>query len=175
MSVSYKCYQQGHKKSECPELTGKKEGVDSKIETPKSKARSFHITVAEAKMEPDVVTGTFTVNSIPTRILFDTGENKSFVSHRFIQHLSFTLTKLLMPMEVKVGKSFIVCDMCRDCKLNVDGEDYLVDLIPMSMGEIPSSGWDGLVVSLPRQSDMLPKGDTIHISKWKVGKKVATS
>ncbi|XP_021979185.1 uncharacterized protein LOC110875297 [Helianthus annuus] len=42
-----------------------------------------------------------------------------------------------MPLEVEVGdnKSFIVCDICRSCKLNIDDEEYLIDLIPMSMGE----------------------------------------
>ncbi|XP_035838001.1 uncharacterized protein LOC118479413 [Helianthus annuus] len=56
VTVCYKCYQPGHKKSECPELVGKKESTDSRDETPKAKARSFQITAAEAKMEPDVVT-----------------------------------------------------------------------------------------------------------------------
>ncbi|XP_022014412.1 uncharacterized protein LOC110913902 [Helianthus annuus] len=37
-SPSYKCYQLGHKKSECPELVGKKDGKDSHTETPKAKA-----------------------------------------------------------------------------------------------------------------------------------------
>ncbi|KAJ0455956.1 putative nucleotidyltransferase, Ribonuclease H [Helianthus annuus] len=137
VTVCYKCYQPGHKKSECPELVGKKESTDSRDETPKAKARSFQITAAEAKMEPDVVTGIFTINSILARVLFDTGANKSFVSHRFIQNPMFTLTKLPMPMEVEVGnnKSFLVCDVCRECKLNIDGEEYSIDLIPMSMGE----------------------------------------
>ncbi|MFS8021878.1 putative transcription factor interactor and regulator CCHC(Zn) family [Helianthus anomalus] len=137
VSVCYKCYNPGHKKSECPELIGDNETTDTKIEAPRSKARSFHITAAEAKVEPDVVLGTFVVNSIPARTLFDTGANRSFVSHRFIQHPTFTLTKLHVPLEVEIcnNKSFIVCDMCRDCKLSIDDEEYFVDLIPMSMGE----------------------------------------
>ncbi|XP_035829960.1 uncharacterized protein LOC118479514 [Helianthus annuus] len=59
VTVCYKCYQPGHKKSECPELMGKKESADSRDETPKAKARSFQITAAEEKMEPDVVTDSF--------------------------------------------------------------------------------------------------------------------
>ncbi|XP_022018951.1 uncharacterized protein LOC110918983 [Helianthus annuus] len=137
VSVCYKCYKLGHKRFECPELVGKKETLDTKTEVPKSKARSFHITAAKAKVKPNVVSSTFIINSIIARILFHTGANRSFVSHRFIRHPTFTLTKLPMPLEVGIGnnKSFIICVMCRDCKLNVDGEDYLVDLIPMLMGE----------------------------------------
>ncbi|XP_021996393.1 uncharacterized protein LOC110893604 [Helianthus annuus] len=94
VSVCYKCYQPGHKKSECPELVGKRDTKESPTEAPKAKARSFQLTAAEAKTEPDVVS------------------------------------------EVEIGdnKSFIVCDICRSCKLNIDDEEYLIDLIPMSMG-----------------------------------------
>ncbi|XP_022003883.1 uncharacterized protein LOC110901360 [Helianthus annuus] len=93
--VCYKCYQPGHKKSECPELVGKRDTKESPTEAPKAKARSFQLTAAEAKTEPHVVS------------------------------------------EVEIGdnKSFIVCDICRGCKLNIDNEEYLINLIPMSMGQ----------------------------------------
>ncbi|XP_022040417.1 uncharacterized protein LOC110942964 [Helianthus annuus] len=55
VSVCYKCYQPGHKKSECPELIGKKDDKNTHTETPKAKARSFQLTAAKAKTEPDVV------------------------------------------------------------------------------------------------------------------------
>ncbi|XP_021991881.1 uncharacterized protein LOC110888675 [Helianthus annuus] len=57
VSVCYKCYQPGHKKSECPELVEKRDTKKSPIEAPKAKARSFQLTAAEAKTEPDVVSG----------------------------------------------------------------------------------------------------------------------
>ncbi|XP_021991628.1 uncharacterized protein LOC110888410 [Helianthus annuus] len=137
VSVCYKFYKLGHKKSECPELVRTKDTTDAKPDAQKAKARSFHMTAAEAKTKPDVVSGIFLVNSIPARILFDTGANRSFISHRFIQHPTFTLTKLPIPLEVEIGdnKSFIVCDMCWNYKLSIDDEEYFVDLIPMSMGE----------------------------------------
>ncbi|XP_022032519.1 uncharacterized protein LOC110933613 [Helianthus annuus] len=104
VSVCYKCYQPGHKKSECPELVGKKDGKDSQAETLKAKPRSFQLTAVEAKKEPDVVS------------------------------------------EVEIGdnKSFIVCDVCRDCKMSIDGEEYSIDLILMSMGDQIVVGMDWL-------------------------------
>ncbi|XP_022004218.1 uncharacterized protein LOC110901733 [Helianthus annuus] len=57
VSVCYKCYQPGHKKSECPELVGKRDTKESPAEAPKAKAMSFQLTAAEAKTEPDVVSG----------------------------------------------------------------------------------------------------------------------
>ncbi|MFS7909776.1 putative transcription factor interactor and regulator CCHC(Zn) family [Helianthus anomalus] len=137
VSVCYKHYQPGHKKSECPELVGKRDTKESPTEAPKAKARSFQLTAAEAKIEPDVVSGIFTINSTPARVLFDMDANKSFISHGFIRHPSFVLTKLSVPLEVEIGdnKSFIVCDICRGCKLSIDDEEYSIHLIPMSMGE----------------------------------------
>ncbi|XP_035832044.1 uncharacterized protein LOC118481056 [Helianthus annuus] len=55
VSVCYKCYQPGHKKSECPELSGKREDKSAHTEAPKAKARSFQLTAVEAKTELDVV------------------------------------------------------------------------------------------------------------------------
>ncbi|XP_022014202.1 uncharacterized protein LOC110913686 [Helianthus annuus] len=56
-SLSCKICGKGHKRSECPELVGKKDGQDLKGEAPKAKARSFQLTAAEAKVEPEVVSG----------------------------------------------------------------------------------------------------------------------
>ncbi|XP_022042268.1 uncharacterized protein LOC110944932 [Helianthus annuus] len=55
VSVCYKCYQPGHKKSECPNLIEKRDVKESPAEAPKAKARSFQLTAAEAKTEPNVV------------------------------------------------------------------------------------------------------------------------
>ncbi|XP_022007460.1 uncharacterized protein LOC110906663 [Helianthus annuus] len=41
VSVCYKCYQPGYKKSECPELVGKKDDKSTHTGAPKAKARSF--------------------------------------------------------------------------------------------------------------------------------------
>ncbi|MFS7909790.1 putative transcription factor interactor and regulator CCHC(Zn) family [Helianthus anomalus] len=63
VSVCYKHYQPGHKKSECPELVGKRDTKESPTEAPKAKARSFQLTAAEAKIEPDVVSGSTMKNT----------------------------------------------------------------------------------------------------------------
>ncbi|XP_022026084.1 uncharacterized protein LOC110926666 [Helianthus annuus] len=79
VSVCYKCYQPGHENSKCPELDGKRNEKDVQMEAQKARARSFQLTTAEVKIEPDVVSGMFLVNSILTQILFDTSVNDSCI------------------------------------------------------------------------------------------------
>ncbi|XP_022039863.1 uncharacterized protein LOC110942384 [Helianthus annuus] len=54
-------------------------------------------------------------------------------------HMTATETKtepdVVSEVEIDDNKSFIVCDMCWNCKLSIDDEEYFVDLITMSMGE----------------------------------------
>ncbi|XP_035842167.1 uncharacterized protein LOC110924480 [Helianthus annuus] len=143
VSVCYKCYQPGHKKSECPDLIGKKDDKNTPTETPKAKARSFQLTTVEAKTEPDVVS------------------------------------------EVEIGdnKSFLVCDICRDCKISIEKEEYPIDLIPMSMGEFQVVvGMDWLsrhhakVVCFRKEIKLTsPSGKSVTIHGEKEGKPVMCS
>ena len=57
----------------------------------------------EAAEAPDVVTGTFLVNSVPARILFDTGANRSFVSPHFVRLLHVRPTRLETEFEEEVA------------------------------------------------------------------------
>ena len=89
--LCFKCFQSGHFANECPVSarsaqnsgTASVKAIDGslgkKIDVPKVRGRAFQMTVEEAKAEPDVVTGTFPVNSLPALVLFDTGATKSFV------------------------------------------------------------------------------------------------
>ncbi|XP_021980288.1 uncharacterized protein LOC110876421 [Helianthus annuus] len=143
VSVCYKCYQSGHKKSECPELFEKKDDKSTHTEAPKAKARSFQLTAVEAKTEPDVVS------------------------------------------EVEIGdnKNFLVCDICRDCKISIDDEEYPIDLIPMAMGEFQVVvGMDWLsrhhvkVVCFRKEIKLTsPSGKSVTIHGEKEGKPVTCS
>ncbi|XP_052619793.1 uncharacterized protein LOC128126098 [Lactuca sativa] len=90
----FACGVAGHKKRFCPTLTSQMTGSQvfvqqparsqapaqqpkstptKKEEVPKVKGRAFQITTEEAREDPNVVTGTFLVNSSPAHILFDSG------------------------------------------------------------------------------------------------------
>ncbi|XP_071680185.1 uncharacterized protein [Lolium perenne] len=53
-----------------------------------------NITAEEAEKASDVVLGTLLVNSIPAKVLFDTGASHSFVSTSFAQMHGFLLSSL---------------------------------------------------------------------------------
>ncbi|KAD7479605.1 hypothetical protein E3N88_02741 [Mikania micrantha] len=146
VNLCYNCYQPGHIRSECPKLNpGFRRGGEivrnnkevKRPEAPKPKGRAFQITAEEAKITPDVVTGIFLINSIPAHILFDSGASRSFICVEFAKHPSFIVDKLPKPLEIDVANndSFIVFNVYKNCLLNIDGEDFNVDLIPMVIKE----------------------------------------
>lgn len=57
--------------------------------------RAFAIKQKEACQDPKVVTGTFLLNNHYASILFDSGEDRSFVSHEF---------RPLIDLKSKIGR-----------------------------------------------------------------------
>ncbi|XP_021991830.1 uncharacterized protein LOC110888619 [Helianthus annuus] len=123
--------------SECPKLQqgAKKDG--KKDEPSKAHGRMFQLTSDEAKASPDVVLGIFLVNSMPMNVLFDSGASRSFISNELLVHPSLKLEKMLVPLEVEVAdsKSYLLHDICRNCKILIEDEEFSIDLIPMYMVE----------------------------------------
>ncbi|XP_022014282.1 uncharacterized protein LOC110913771 [Helianthus annuus] len=133
----FNCFQKGHVKSECPKLQqgSKKEGKNE--ESSKAKGRMFQITSEESKSHPNVVSGIFLLNSIPVYVLFDTGATMSFISNEIVQHPSFMIERMSMPLEVEIADSKIykLHEICRNCKFTIEDEEFDIDLIPMVLGE----------------------------------------
>ncbi|GJT75499.1 reverse transcriptase domain-containing protein [Tanacetum coccineum] len=96
------------------------------------------MTTEEAKEEHDVVTGTFFVNLLHARVLFDSGSDRSFVSESFSQNFIIPTNKLNPSLDVEVAGNKIihVVSVFQNCEIEIDNEKFPVDLIPMPMGEI---------------------------------------
>ncbi|XP_022031922.1 uncharacterized protein LOC110932982 [Helianthus annuus] len=107
------CKQMDHKSHECKDLKngncyrwGEKGHIkthfskwetDAKnkaTEAKKGNARAFQLTVREAVKDANVITGTFLVNDIFARVIFDSGADKSFVDYKFSKLLNLPLRNL---------------------------------------------------------------------------------
>ncbi|XP_035845155.1 uncharacterized protein LOC118491458 [Helianthus annuus] len=133
----FNCFEKGHIKSECPKLQQESRKEDKKQEGSRAKGRMFQITSEEAKSHPNVISGIFLLNSIPVYVLFDTGATMSFISNEIIQHLSFKIERMPMPLEVEIADSkiYMLHEVCRNCKFTIEDEEFDIDLIPMVLGE----------------------------------------
>ncbi|XP_022015114.1 uncharacterized protein LOC110914635 [Helianthus annuus] len=137
LKTCFNCFERGQIKPECPKLQQESKKEDKKQEGSRAKGRMFQITSEEAKSQPNVVSGIFLLNSIPVYILFDTGVTMSFISSEIVQHPSFKIERLPMPLEVEItdSKIYMLHEICRNCKFIMEDEGFEIDLIPMVLGE----------------------------------------
>ena len=76
-------------------LTGASRGSAVKKDIPsKAPSRAFQMSTEEERETADVVSGTFLVNSLHARVLFDSGVDRSFVSHSLCQRFTTPTTNL---------------------------------------------------------------------------------
>ncbi|KAI3729488.1 hypothetical protein L6452_18148 [Arctium lappa] len=143
---SRSCYQCGsldHIRTNCPQLKKGsvggyvEKGSEKRVEPAKARARVFNMTAEEAAEIPDVVTGTFFIDSNYAKVLFDSGTNCSFVSPNFVHKLNEKPKKLKHELKVEVAdNSQIVLEGVYDgCSIVIDGHSFPLRLYPMGMGE----------------------------------------
>ncbi|KAJ9563463.1 hypothetical protein OSB04_008623 [Centaurea solstitialis] len=148
MRLCFKCFRPSHVANECPQSDGatqtsgvapvKTESSGKKVEAPRTRARVFQLTAEEAREEPDVVTGTFPVNSVPALVLFDSGASKSFVSYAFCKNFMHVGGRLDSPLEVEIAaQKYRLCKhVYRNSVIEIFGVKFRIDLIPIPMREI---------------------------------------
>ncbi|KAI3505957.1 hypothetical protein L1887_28299 [Cichorium endivia] len=139
----------GHFKAQCPRLTQGvvqnpapttlriTDGRQGKGEAPKTKGRAFVMTAEEAQDAPDVVTGTFLVNSTPTFVLFDSGASHSFVSAVLGKGFGIALGTLHRPLEVEIADDRTVqaTSVYRGSEVVIQGIKFPIDLIPIPLSD----------------------------------------
>lgn len=95
-----------------------------------TKGRVSHITAEEAHAAPDVVLGTFLVNSAPASVLFDSGASHSFVSNKFVGKYGLPVSSLATPMIIhSPGSEMRTNSLCPNLTLEISGVSFLADLI----------------------------------------------
>ncbi|KAI3706879.1 hypothetical protein L6452_24918 [Arctium lappa] len=176
------CGSPDHSMTDCPQLKKgaaggyEDKGGEKKVEPTRARTRTFNMTAEEAVEIQDVVTGTFPIDSIFSKVLFDSGANRSFVSPNFVHKLHVKPKKLSQGFEVEVADDsrVLVGEVYDGCSIDIDGHIFPLRLYPMGMGEFDVIvGMDWLAsndanivcnkklihIALPDQKEVVVYGD----------------
>ncbi|GJS88187.1 putative reverse transcriptase domain-containing protein [Tanacetum coccineum] len=101
-----------------------------------ARGRAFMLGAEEARRNPNIVTGTFTLNDHYTTTLFDTGADYSFVSTTFLPLLGIEPSDLGFSYEIEIasGQLVEIDKVIKGCKLEIDGHVFDINLIPFGSG-----------------------------------------
>ena len=89
-----------------------------------------HVSTETALVEPEVMLGTFDVNSTPTTILFYSRASHSFISQAFVRMHSIPLCSMKDPILVNSpGGSMQACYHCLPTSLSLRGVEFKVSPI----------------------------------------------
>jgi hypothetical protein len=95
-----------------------------------TQGRLNHMNIEEAQEATDVVLGMFPINSIPARVLFDSGASHSFVTESFAYKSGITPTPMRHAMRVQIPGSITEARWtCQEVPIEIHGVEFLADLI----------------------------------------------
>nr|ABA97433.1 retrotransposon protein, putative, Ty3-gypsy subclass [Oryza sativa Japonica Group] len=93
-------------------------------------ARVNHASAEEAQAAPEVVLGTFSINSIPATVLFDSGATHSFISKKFVGMHGLIREELSTPMRVHTpGNSSTSVQFSPSITIEIQRSPFLANLI----------------------------------------------
>ncbi|GJW72147.1 putative reverse transcriptase domain-containing protein, partial [Tanacetum coccineum] len=101
-----------------------------------ARGRAYMLGAEEARQDPNIMTGTFTLNNHYATTLFDSGANWSFVSTTFIPLLGIEPSDLGFSYEIEIasGQLVEIDKVIKGCKLEIDGHVFDINLIPFGSG-----------------------------------------
>ncbi|GJV83847.1 putative reverse transcriptase domain-containing protein [Tanacetum coccineum] len=101
-----------------------------------SRGRAFMLGVEEARQDPNIMTGTFTLNDHFSTTLFDSSADYSFVFTTFIPLLDIEPSELGFSYEIEIASEQLVeiDKVIKGCKLEIEGHVFDINLIPFGSG-----------------------------------------
>jgi predicted aspartyl protease len=95
-----------------------------------SQGRVNHVTAESAAEAPNVVIGTFMVNTHPATVLFDTGATHSFITQSFAKKHHIPVSCMRTPMVVTTpGGKIHTCSICSRISVIIRGVEFRTGLI----------------------------------------------
>ncbi|XP_021724897.1 uncharacterized protein LOC110692205 [Chenopodium quinoa] len=92
----------------------------------------------EADSMKDVITGTFSINFIPVKVLFDSSATFSFISKDIVSKLSNclkTVDEVDLPIVIPMGRVVKCNKTFKDVPLEIKGKMFLSDLINFGLSD----------------------------------------
>ncbi|GKB35107.1 putative reverse transcriptase domain-containing protein, partial [Tanacetum coccineum] len=146
----YECGSTDHIKSTCPRLNQARGNHQNQVvavnggqgrgnQGNQARGRAFMLGAEEARQDPNIMTGTFTLNDHYATTLFDSGTDYSFVSTTFIPLLDIEPSELGFSYEIKIasGQLVEIDKVIKGCKLEIEGHVFDINLIPFGIVRIP--------------------------------------
>ncbi|GKB80782.1 putative reverse transcriptase domain-containing protein, partial [Tanacetum coccineum] len=138
----FNCNRPSHLANDCRGVPRNVNHVDSRNPTVRAcyecgstdhvRGRAFMFGAEKARLDPNIVTGTFTLNNHFATTLFDSGADYSFVSTTFIPMLGLEPSDLGFRYEIEIasGQLVEIDKVIKGCKLEIEDHVFDIDLIP---------------------------------------------
>nr|GEV73598.1 putative reverse transcriptase domain-containing protein [Tanacetum cinerariifolium] len=101
-----------------------------------ARGKAFALGVAEALQDLNVMIGTFSLNDHFATILFDSGDDYSFISTNFYPLINMK-PSVISPnygIKIAIGLKVKTNKIVRGCRLELEGHTFIIDLIPFGHG-----------------------------------------
>ncbi|GJY25583.1 putative reverse transcriptase domain-containing protein [Tanacetum coccineum] len=150
VKACYECGSTDHVRPACPrwnrvqgpggnrpnQVVANNEGQGRGNQGNQARGRAFMLGAKEARQDPNIMTGTFTLNKHFATTLFDTGADYSFISTTFIPLLGLEPSELCFKYEIEIasGQLVEIDKVIKGCKLEIEGHIFDIDLIPFGHG-----------------------------------------
>nr|GEV34485.1 reverse transcriptase domain-containing protein [Tanacetum cinerariifolium] len=101
-----------------------------------ARGRAFSLGVAEAPQDPNIVTGTFSLNDHFATVLFDFCADYSFISTKFLPFIDMKTSVINPGYEIKIANDLKVetNQIVQGCILELEGHTFIINLIPFGHG-----------------------------------------
>ncbi|GJX34556.1 putative reverse transcriptase domain-containing protein [Tanacetum coccineum] len=141
--ICYECGSSEHLRNTCPKLNrapgqaGNHLALEGNRNTQnngnQARGRAFSVNAVDALQDPNVVTGTFSLNDHFATVLFDSGADFSFISTKFapLVNVKPSIVSPGYVIEIANGKKEEVDRSIHDCKLELGNSLFTIDLIPL--------------------------------------------